>query len=258
MEDLTEAYENMAFIPDGLAYVTRWSQAAAAFRGEMGARFEGGFDPDTRRGADLVLPDGAPKGLMVFIHGGYWRLFSPRDWSHLARGGVEAGWAVVIPGYPLCPDVRISQITESVARLIVEAAARVEGPVVLTGHSAGGHLVARMCEVLPEAVRSRVTRVAPISMLSDLAPLMQTGLNDVLHIDAAEADAESPLRFAKPAGVDFHLWVGGDERPAFLDQTQWLADAWGVPQTVTPGKHHFDIVDLLDRSDSALLEWLLG
>ncbi|MGX9356310.1 alpha/beta hydrolase [Roseobacteraceae bacterium S113] len=255
--DLSDAYENGAYIPNAGAFVARWADAAAAFRAEMGMRFVEGFDLETRRGVDLALPEGTPRGLLVFVHGGYWMKFSPRDWSHLARGAVTRGWAVAVPGYPLCPQVRVRDITSVVAAGIADVAKKLNGPIVLTGHSAGGHLVARMAEVLPEEVRARVQRIAPISMLSDLAPLMQTKLNETLGLDAAEARAESPLHAPRPPGVDIALWVGAAERPAFLDQSRWQAEAWDVPLHIPQSRHHFDVIEALEDPDSEMVRWLV-
>ena len=254
--DLTDAYENGAYIPDAARFLKEWPADAAVFRADMAARFEAGFDADTRRGADIVWPAGKAKGLLVFVHGGYWRRFSPRDWTQFAKGALARGWAVALPGYPLCPDVRIAEITDVITQTICDLAGRFEGPMVLAGHSAGGHLVARMAETLPPAVRNRVERIAPISMLSDLAPLLQTEMNADLQLDEAEAKAESPLRYEAPEGIEVRLWVGGDERPVFIDQSRWLAEAWAAPLTIAEGLHHFDIIDALKDSESDMVQWL--
>jgi hypothetical protein len=49
------------------------------------------------------------------------------------------------------------------------------------------------------------------------------------------------------------VWVGGDERPAFLDQAAWLAEAWGCEHVVVPGRHHFDVIEDLEQADSDLV-----
>jgi hypothetical protein len=111
--------------------------------------------------------------------------------------------------------------------------------------------------ILPEPVRGRVTRTVPIAPLADLEPLLQTTMNDTLGLDAAEAQAESPLRQAKPAGVAVTVWVGADERPALLDQARRLADAWQANLVTMPGKHHFDVIDALADPGSAMVSALL-
>ena len=259
---LTDAYENGKYIPDAEAYVPRWQAQAAAFRASLGARarLDLAYGADARQRFDLFLPEGAARGLVVFVHGGYWLKFDKSHWSHLAAGPLARGWAVAMPSYRLAPEVRISAITADVAGALAAASAEVAGPVVVTGHSAGGHLSARMrCGgVLPAGVAARLARVVPISPLSDLRPLMQTAMNAELRLDGAEAVAESPVLQVDLLDVETVVWVGAEERPAFLDQARWLAEAW--PDTtlrVAPGRHHFDVIDGLAEPDSPLARALL-
>ena len=191
---------------------------------------------------------------MVYLHGGYWMAFGREDWSHLAAGAVARGWAVAVPSYPLAPDARIAAITSDTRAAVRAAAARVAGPVVVTGHSAGGHLAARMaCDGGPD-----IARVVPISPLADLRPLRTTEMNATLRLDAAEAAAESPGLLRPRAGVQAHVWVGGAERPAFLWQARTLSEAWGCDWTVDPGRHHFNVIDGLAEPDSPLMQACLA
>ncbi len=241
------AYANGAFIPGGELYAARWQAAAAGFRAT--ARWEElSYGPAERNRLDLFLPEGAPRGLLVFVHGGYWMLFDRRDWSHLAAGALARGWACALPSYTLAPAAPLGAMAVEVAAACAAAAARVAGPLVVTGHSAGGHLAARMgCADGPRQVR----RVVPISPLAELEPLRETAMNATLGIDAAVAAAESPARL--PRRAEAHVWVGGQERPAFLWQARTLSEAWDCPWTVAPGRHHFDVIDDLADPDSALL-----
>lgn len=256
LPDLSDAYANAPHIPGAAEYPPRWAAAAAAFREGLGARARLGlpYGPGARNRFDLFRPEGASRGLMVFIHGGYWRAFGREDWSHLAGGALTRGWAVAMPSYTLAPDARIADIVQEMRAAVDAAAAEVpEGPLVLTGHSAGGHLVARLaCADMEFAAAGRLARVLPISPVADLAPLMQTNLNADLHIDAAEAAAHSPVLQALRPGVTAHVWVGAKERPAFLDQARGLARAWVADLTIAPGRHHFDVIDGLTGTQGAL------
>lgn len=247
--DPDTAYANQPFIPDGAAYPARWAEAAAAFRAEHPPEVLG-YGSGEREVCDLFLPEAPPRGTVVFVHGGYWMAFDRRDWSHLAAGPLAHGWAVAMPSYPLAPGARIAGIGQAVGRAIRGLADRMAGPLVLTGHSAGGHLVARLAGMTP-----RLRRVVPISPLSDLAPLRQTRMNETLRIDAAEAQEESPVHLPPPP-CPVHVWVGGDERPAFLDQARWLGAAWDCPVTVEPGRHHFDVIDGIAEPDHPLCRLL--
>lgn len=252
-EEADLAYANGQFIAGAEGYVPRWQAAARAFVAERGARVQAGlaYGGADRQRLDLFLPDAVPKGLLVFVHGGYWMAFDRADWSHLAAGAVARGWACAMPSYTLAPEARIRDMTAEIAAAVGHAAGMVAGPVVVTGHSAGGHLAARMgCA---DVALPRVVRVVPISPLSDLRPLMATGMQDKLHLDAAECGAESPAFLPLRHGVRAHVWVGGQERPSFLWQARVLSEAWDCPWTVDPGRHHFDVIDGLADPASPLV-----
>jgi acetyl esterase/lipase len=257
------AFANAKHIPGGNDYPARWAAAAEAFRAGLGARARLGlpYGEGEAEWFDLFLPEAEPAGLLVFIHGGEWLAFGPRDFSHLAAGGLAGGWAVAMPAYSLAPATTIPAMTRQIAAAVARAAAGVAGTVTVTGHSAGGHLAARMaCADMrfDPSLAARITRVVPVSPLSDLRPLRETSMNAVLRIDEAIARSESPVLLAPRNGVKVHVWVGGAERPAYLDQARRLGNAWACPVTVDPGRHHFDVIEGLEQPDSALMQVLIG
>ena len=262
--DYDLAYANADFIPNAMAYPGRWAREAAETRAARKdlARLGLSYGESPREALDLFLPEGPPEGLVVFVHGGYWHLFDRSDWSGFARGALARGWAVALPSYTLAPGARIGTITRQIARAVARAADDVAGPVVLTGHSAGGHLVARMncADVpLPAALAARLRRIVPISPLGDLRPLTRTGLNATLRLDPAEATAESPALATDRRGIETLVWVGAEERPAFLDQALGLAGAWPEARLhIAPGRHHFDVIDELTQPESPLVSALLA
>lgn len=249
-------YANAAFIPDGAGFPAVWRAKAAQFRAGHPGFETLTYGPDPRHRIDLFRPQ-TPQGVLVFLHGGYWLDFDRSDWSHLAAGALARGWAVALPSYTLAPQARIHQITKDIDRAICTIAQTVPGPVVVTGHSAGGHLAARMGNPDRSALlQSRVKRVVPISPLADLAPLMQTSMNADLKLDPPECATESPA--LHPLQTQAHIWVGAQERPAFLWQARTLSEAWAAPWTVAPGKHHFNVIDDLELPTSALTDTCLG
>lgn len=254
MPDLSDEYSNAAHIPGGKAYPARWRAKAAAFRANHSSRVIP-YGPGRREMVRLIAPADAARGTLVFVHGGYWSAFHPDDFSHLAAGALARGWRVALPGYDLCPALRIAAITRSIVRAVERIATECAGPLVLTGHSAGGHLVARTgCADVTAG--ARITRIVPVSPLADLAPLMRTTMNGKLQIDTEEAQVESPALHPAPA-ASVHIWIGGAERPAFIDQARLLARSWNAPLTIEPGRHHFDIVDGYEIPDSPLMQALL-
>ncbi len=260
MMPLDDAYANAAYIAGAETYPPKWEAAAAAFREELGARAELGLHYGTsdRQVFDFFNTTKDAQGTVIFVHGGYWKAFDRSSWSHLAAGALAAGWSVAMPSYDLCPDVQISQITRQIAQAVQAIAARTDGPLALTGHSAGGHLVARMLApgVLPDDVRARILRVAPISPVADLLPLLQTSMNELFQMDEAAARSESPTRQDPPKGAQVRIWVGAEERPVFLEQAEALARAWDIENTVVPEKHHFDVIDALEDAQSDIVRFL--
>jgi arylformamidase len=252
--DFDRAYANGPFIPDADGYPPRWEREAAAFREALDARAQIGiaYGGGARQKLDLFWPDTPPLGLLAFVHGGYWLKFGRESWSHLAAGALARGWACAIPSYTLAPDARIREMTAEIVRAIEVATRLVAGPVVVTGHSAGGHLSARLgCADV--GVDAPIRRVAPISPLADLEPIALTKMNEMLRLDAAEIEAESPARQRLRAGVTAHVFVGAEERPAFLYQARLLSEAWRCPWTPAPGRHHFDVIEALADPASALI-----
>ncbi len=256
-----DAYANAAHIADAASYPPTWSDRAQDFRNRLSERGRAqlgvSYGDTARQAYDLFLPDGTPKGLSIFVHGGYWLRFDRSYWSHFAQGALAQGWAVAMPSYDLCPDVQIADITRQIAKAVVSLAQSVDGPITLSGHSAGGHLVARMLApgILPADVLTRVKQVVPISPVADLRPLLKTSMKDDLQLDDTKAPAESPVLQPTPS-CPVHIWVGGAERPVFLDQAQWLSDAWDYPVAVVPDRHHFDVIDALQDPETDLVRLL--
>ena len=268
--DWDDAYNNRGHIAEADSYPPRWGRQAAALRERMAAagraRLDIAYGTAARERLDLFLPQGVAQGLVVFVHGGYWRAFGKSDWSHLAGGALARGWAVAMPGYTLCPRIRISRIPCPIGAASTAAARELGGPLRLAGHSAGGHLVTRMlCEgaPLPIAVAARIVSVLSISGLHDLRPLLRTAMNEDLQLDRAEAAAESPALLEPRPGVPVTCWAGSAERPEFRRQNALLANIWtgcGVAARAVeePGRHHFNVIDGLCEPDSPLTEALLA
>ncbi len=268
--DFDTAYGNAGAIAGAETYPPRWRERAAAFRKELEAagraRLACPYGDGERAVYDLFLPEGTPGGLAVYVHGGYWKAFGRSEWSHLAAGALARGFAVAMPSYPLCPAVRIAEITRHVGQFLDAVAAEVSGPIRLSGHSAGGHLVTRMIctdSPLSEATAARIDRVLSISGVHDLRPLLKTQMNEILALDLAEARAESPALLEPQGDAALTCLVGGDELPEFRRQNTLLASAWrglGLRTAAieAPGRHHFDVIDALEDPASDAVALLAG
>lgn len=268
--DWSDAYANGPNIPGGDRWPDLWVAPAERFREEQlslgRARLDIPYGEGERQRFDLFMPGSAPKGLVIFVHGGFWIRLDRSFWSHFAAGPLAHGYAVAIPSYTLCPQTRVSGITAEIGRAIETAAAMVDGPVRLIGHSAGGHLVTRMVSEtspLPEGVAARIVRVVSVSGLHDLRSLLATNLNESIGLDRDEALRESPALLRPRPDARVICWVGAAERSEFLRQNALLANIWKGLGAATdcveePDRHHFNILDGLCDSKHPLTSALLG
>lgn len=270
INDWDDAYANGINIPQGDRWPVAWVEPARLYREELSvagrAKLGLAYGDKPRNRFDLFLPEGAPKGLVVFVHGGFWIGLDNSYWSHYARGAVERGFAVAMPMYTLAPENRIGEITVEIGQAIEAAAGVIEGEIRLIGHSAGGHLVTRMISAtspLAEAVRSRIAHVVSLSGVHDLRPIMKTKMNEKQRIDATEAYYESPALLEPMPGARVTCWVGAGERAEFIRQSALLASIWKGLGAETeaveePDRHHFSILDGMTDPGHPLMDALFS
>lgn len=108
----------------------------------------------------------------------------------------------------------------------------------------------------------RAGAAVAISGIFDLAPLIQTSLNDALGLDAREAAALSPVHWpvpngSTPGGTVLDCVVGADESAEFVRQSRMMVDLWGGQGVQTrfeaaEGANHFTVLAPLFDSDSAM------
>lgn len=266
MHDWDDAFNNMAHVKGSDALPGFWAARAKEYRDGPG-RIETDIAYGTaeREVFDLVLPDETPEGLVVFVHGGFWMRLDKSYWTDLAEGARARGWAVCIPSYTLTPALSISGITRQIGTAIEAAAARIDGPIRLSGHSAGGHLVTRMMcadSPLPPVIRDRIESCLSISGLHDLRPFLKTKMNQTLRLTDAEARAESPVLLEPALPVQLTCWVGGAERPEFIRQSRLMAMIWegldaNTSVQIEAGHDHFTILEALKDPASAMCTTLL-
>jgi arylformamidase len=264
--DLESEYSPRVSVPDHAEIFARWARDAEDYRAETlkADRAELGlFYGDTpRQFIDLFTPvagENAP--LILFIHGGYWRAFDPSFHSHHARGLNARGIAVAVVGYDLCPIVTIADIVEQIRRACIFLWARFGKPVLVTGHSAGGHLAAAMVAtdwrtLYPKAPADLVPAGYAVSGLFDLTFVTSVSANQDLRLSADEARRLSPMFWPVPPARALDAAVGDLETGAFKDQSRRMVQTWqGQAQTCYaefPG-NHFTVIEALADPHSAMV-----
>lgn len=249
-------YNNRSRVPDFATYLARYPEASARARAALGGELDLAYGPGPRDRLDLFRPR-RPTGrlpVLVFIHGGYWQSLDKSHFSFVARSFVRAGAAVVHLGYPICPavtmDTLVASVRAGIAWIAREAGALgLDGRrIVVSGHSAGGHLTAMAATGDGPALAGAVA----LSGLYDLEPIRLSYLNAALKMTPEEARRLSPVHLPRPRGGRTILTVGGAESEEYHRQIDMLADAWDVEARSLAGIHHFSIVDALSDAGSPL------
>lgn len=113
-----------------------------------------------------ATPGSGARGTAVLVHGGYWRSPWAADLMHpLVPAFLERGWRVAVPeyrrigsggGWPATAD----DVGAALAALPGAGQDDDGGPVLLVGHSAGGHLA-----LVHSGVADAVVALAPVTDL---------------------------------------------------------------------------------------------
>jgi arylformamidase len=258
--DYEVEYNNRARVPENPSLIAGWARDAAAYR-ERHAPRSISYGPGARDRIDFFSGD-REGPIVVFIHGGYWQALDGSFFSHLAKGLNAHGTSVAVPSYELCPDVTVDQIIERM-RTATRDLARLGQPLVMSGHSAGGHLAACMLATDWPALdaslpKDLVIAAYAISGLFDLGPLVETSINKALHLDPATARAASPLFWNAPVRGSLDAVVGENESAEYFRQSNSIVDAWGAAGVATrfgvvPGANHFTAIAPLADPNSPMV-----
>src|SRR4051812_8832923 len=262
--DYEAEYNNRARVPEHPALIAGWARDAQAWREQQ--RFHPvSYGPGARQTID-VFPSRGEGDLVVFIHGGYWQALDGSFFSHLAAGLNAHGVSVAIPSYDLCPQVSVDDIIRQMRNATRELA-RLGRRLVISGHSAGGHLAACLMatdwrSLDPALPQDLVKAAYTISGLFDLGPLVGTSVNNALGLDEAAARRASPLFWPAPSHGSLDAIVGGDESAEYFRQSRWIVDGWSRAGIKTrfaevPGANHFTAIAPLTQPNSPMTLRLL-
>ena len=219
-----------------------------------------------------IFPASAPYApVFVFLHGGYWRALSSKDFSGVALGLHASGITTVVVNYALCPTVAIDEIVRQsraacawVFRHIADHGGD-PARVAIGGHSAGGQLTA-MC-LQTEWMRDYGLAQDPfaaaivVSGLYDLAPLRYSYLQPMIQLDEGTIVRNSPAFGVRSCNTPAWITWGGAETSEFARQSQVFCDAWLAQGNqallqAQPQANHFTAIHGFEDVGSGLCRWL--
>jgi arylformamidase len=234
--------------------------------------------PDVPYGATVhetldIFPAGYKSApVFIFIHGGYWRALTSKDFSGVALGLQAAGITTVVVNYALCPFVSIDEISRQARAAVAWTLRNIgsyggdPGRLAIGGHSAGGHLTA-MC-LLADWAGDYGLGAHPIraglliSGLYDLEPLRYSYLQPQIQLDDRTIRRNSPAFLVRGSRTPVWVTWGDQESPEFARQSLLFHQAWsaaGNASELRPlsGADHFSVVHGFESADSEVCRWLV-
>ncbi|MGB7206406.1 MAG: alpha/beta hydrolase [Anderseniella sp.] len=268
-DEFEAQYNLRAGRPDyEVTVIPEWIARSEAARQELNGVLDVRYGEGEKQKLDIFTCGNSSAATLVYFHGGYWQRGDKSLYSFLAKPFVTSGVNVIVVGYDLCPAVTITRISEEAREAMAyiwRNADQLEinrDRLTVMGHSAGGHITQMMmgtdwkkygADLPHDLVRSGI----PVSPLSLLEPVRLTlNLNSGIRMDAAEAEAESPMLNHHPVtNAPQLVVVGGAETEEFHRQSQMYIDAFSTSDRpmemyIVPGVDHFDELNVLADPDS--------
>jgi len=276
---LDREYDNRAKVAQSTEILQRLAFDSEIYRQQTDGRLGISFGPGPDEVLDVFPPDDSETGLapiQVFIHGGYWKMLSKDDFSYVAKAFTPKGCATVVIDYGLIPGVDMDELVRQCRAALAWTYRNAESfggdgeRIYVSGHSAGGHLVAMAMATdwpafdgqMPALPADLIKGGCGISGLYDLEPIRLCFLNDDLKLTSSEAARNSPVHLLPGGTAPLILALGGDEGPEYLRQSEDLAAAWReagieLEVVVLSGQNHFSIVDQLNDPEAELSRLIL-
>lgn len=258
------AYNNSKATANSAEIVARWEVASQKWREAHPKHLGLAYAGRERTKWDLFPGGDAEKPCLIHIHGGYWQMRSKDTFSCLAEGVAAHGWSVALAGYTLAPEASLTEIVSELRTALDWFSEHrrehgIAGPLILSGWSAGGHLVAMLLD------HPSIAAGLAISGIFEIGPLRDTYLNEKLRLTDEEIAVLSPLRLT-PAARPLAIVYGTRELPALVQNSRDYhakRAAAHLPGALIPvaGANHFTVLEslrepygLLTKTSLRLLE----
>jgi len=266
-------YNARATVPDIAPMLRDYAAISAQARNTLPCALNVAYGTHPDETLDIFPARGERPGpVLIYLHGGYWRLLSKDDSSFMAPTLTQAGITVVAVNYSLAPAVTLDHIVDQTRRAVAWVHHHIEQHhgdgrrLIIAGSSAGGQLAGMvLASGWQQSYGMDAAAIAGAVLLSglyDLTPLVETHINEWMRLSLEDARRNSPL-FALPKhGAPILVSYGSNETAEFKRQSQdylaaWRAQGFQGEYVEMPNTNHFDLVLQLNRRDSSLVQKLL-
>jgi acetyl esterase/lipase len=150
------------------------------------------YGPDPQHHLDVHLPTGDVLGTVIWFHSGGWGSGDQVNVDALVGSLLVRGYAIVTADYRFVPDVRAPEIAADADRVVRYVRAHraewgaPDGPVILAGGSAGGH----------------------IALLAASAPGVFAGRDLPEDLRAQDPHVDGVISFVGPSDLGWYLTGG--------------------------------------------------
>lgn len=218
----------------------------------------------TERKLNIFVPrkqSKEPMPVLIFVHGGNWNTGNKNGYGFFGRNFAKKGVITVIPSYTLSPNANYDEMTREIATAIEWTKNNITNyngdsqRIFVTGHSAGGHLVALATMNPKYGVEAGTVKgiilndAAGLDMKHYLEQIPPTDKNDYVATwtkDPKEWKNASPIYFVNEKTPPVLIYVGKKTYPSIkVANERFLKELKGFQKEAQPlfvNKKHIPMI----------------
>lgn len=255
-QQLDDGLNNSKAVVDSAKINKKMSEDSQLFRQKHQMILDVAYGDSPRNKIDFLRAS-AEAPTVIFIHGGYWMMHSKNEYTVLAEGLNKLGINVAFIDYDLTPHISFPNLVKQIHQAIdflshqLESFGCLNKDILVTGHSAGGHLTAMALE------NKYVKCGIGISGLYDLRPISKSYLNQNLALNDEMEKEYSSMLNGRDNAKPLALFVGSDELMLLRKQSADYAVhraklALPVYYQEVKGANHFTVLNELYKPDGVI------
>jgi arylformamidase len=259
--ELDNAYDQAKYAPNMQQVLARFASNSEVARSRLGNPGRFSYGPSAVETFDLYSAGRSAAVVVVYVHGGAWRVGAAKNHAYAAELFVRAGCHFAVLDFVNVIDAggNLTVMADQVRRAVTwiydnaETFAADRRHIFLCGHSSGAHLGAVLLTTewkrfnLPQDIFKAALLTSGIYDLE--APRLSTRNTYVNFTDAIERDL-SPQRHVSHLNCPLILAYGSQESPEFQRQSREFAAAVEARRKPirlirAEGYNHFEIAETL-------------